>query len=152
MSIACSTKLTTNCSASGHDQRPTFTALWRRSAVTDRGVDHAIVPGITGRGAYVGTFLGIAALERYWWGEGEVKFYLDGDEEYPTICGTGTEDYVGGAWAFQEALTQGSVPEVCTFQRALLRLPAAVDRGRHGLVPLRSQQHYAARHVPLAPC
>ena len=39
-------------------------------------------------------------LERYWYGEGEVKFYLDGDEEYPTICGTGTEDYFGGAWSF----------------------------------------------------
>ena len=49
-------------------------------------------------------------LERYWWGEGEVKFYLDGDEEYPTICGTGMEDYVGGSWSFakenQEKMTE----------------------------------------------
>ena len=66
-------------------------------------MDHAIVPRLVGRGAYVGTYLGIAALERYWWGEGELKFFLDGDDEYPTICGTGTEDYVGGAWAFQDA-------------------------------------------------
>ena len=35
-----------------------------------------------------------------WWGEGEIKFYLDGDQEFPTICGTGTEDYFGGAWNF----------------------------------------------------
>ena len=37
-----------------------------------------------------------------WWGEGEIKFYLDGDREFPTICGTGTEDYFGGAWCFDE--------------------------------------------------
>lgn len=53
-----------------------------------------------GRGQYIGTYVGIAALERYWWGEGEMKFYLDGDVEYPTICGTGTEDYFGGAWSY----------------------------------------------------
>ena len=39
-------------------------------------------------------------LERYWWGEGEFKFYIDGDREYPTVCSTGTEDYFGGAWSF----------------------------------------------------
>lgn len=44
--------------------------------------------------------MALTTLERYWWGEGEVKFYLDGDEEYPTICGTGTEDYFGGAWSY----------------------------------------------------
>ncbi len=36
-----------------------------------------------------------------WWGEGEIKFYMDGDGEWPTICGTGTEDYFGGAWNFE---------------------------------------------------
>ena len=35
-----------------------------------------------------------------WWGEGEIKFYIDGDEEFPTICGTGTEDYFCGAYDF----------------------------------------------------
>jgi hypothetical protein len=43
-----------------------------------------------------------ALLERNWYGEGEMKFYIDGDSEYPTICGTGTEDYFGGAWGFVE--------------------------------------------------
>ena len=46
--------------------------------------------------------MALTALERYWWGEGEIKFYVDGDEAYPTICGTGTEDYFGGAWSFAE--------------------------------------------------
>ena len=50
----------------------------------------------------------LAALERYWWGEGEVKFFIDDDGELPTIAGTGLEDYVGGAWAFQDRL--GAVP------------------------------------------
>src|SRR5205814_1317707 len=37
-----------------------------------------------------------------WWGEGEVKFFIDGDKDFPTICGTGTEDYFGGAWCFSD--------------------------------------------------
>ena len=59
-----------------------------------------ILDGVRGRGQYVGTYLALTSLERYWYGEGEVKFYLDGDQDYPTICGTGTEDYFGGAWSF----------------------------------------------------
>ncbi len=77
-----------------------FHAQWRRSKITELGKDHVILDGVKGRGQYVGTFLALSTLERYWWGEGEVKFYLDGDKEYPTICGTGTEDYFGGAWSF----------------------------------------------------
>jgi hypothetical protein len=77
-----------------------FHAQWRRENPTTRGEDYTIVDGIEGEGQYVGTFLAWAALSRHWWGEGEVKFYLDGDDEYPTLCGTGTEDYVGGAWCF----------------------------------------------------
>ena len=53
-----------------------------------------------GPGQYVGTYLAWGVNSNGWWGEGEIKFYLDGDDEYPTICGTGTEDYFGGAWNF----------------------------------------------------
>jgi hypothetical protein len=77
-----------------------FHAQWRRERLTQKQEDYTIVDGIKGKGHYVGTYLALTALERYWWGEGEIKFYLDGDEEYPTICGTGTEDYFGGAWSF----------------------------------------------------
>ena len=56
--------------------------------------------GVKGKGHYIGTYMALTTLERYWWGEGEMKFYIDGDEEYPTICGTGTEDYFGGSWSF----------------------------------------------------
>lgn len=77
-----------------------FHAQWRRQRITQKGQDYVILDGVQGKGQYVGTYLALTTLERYWWGEGEVKFYLDGDQEYPTICGTGTEDYFGGAWSF----------------------------------------------------
>ncbi|MBA7527077.1 hypothetical protein ES705_19251 [subsurface metagenome] len=79
-----------------------FHAQWRRTKIGKIGQDYTIVDEINGRGHYVGTYLAWAALERYWWGEGEIKFFIDGDNEYPTICGTGVEDYVGGAWGFYE--------------------------------------------------
>jgi hypothetical protein len=77
-----------------------FHAQWRRQRLTTKGNDYIILDNVKGRGQYVGTYLALTTLERYWYGEGEVKFYLDGDKDYPTICGTGTEDYFGGAWSF----------------------------------------------------
>ena len=79
-----------------------FHAQWRRENITQIGKDYTILAGVKGKGQYVGTYLAWASLERYWWGEGEIKFYIDGDRDYPTICGTGTEDYFGGAWCFYE--------------------------------------------------
>ena len=61
---------------------------------------HTLLDGVAGRGHYVGTYLAWGVNNTGWWGEGEIKFYLDGDDEFPTICGTGTEDYFGGAWNF----------------------------------------------------
>lgn len=55
-----------------------------------------------GQGHYVGTYLAGSSNSGGWWGEGEVKFYLDGDGEYPTICGTGLEDYIGGSNDFED--------------------------------------------------
>ncbi|RBM24317.1 glycoside hydrolase family 172 protein [Streptomyces sp. PT12] len=102
---------------------PRFHAQWRRTPTTERGVDHVLLDGVRGSGAYVGTFLSIVALERYWWGEGEVKFYLDGDTDHPTICGTGTEDYAGGAWAFQDRLSTEVEPRVLTFSAPYFGYP-----------------------------
>ena len=62
-----------------------------------------------GAGRYVGTFLAWAQLSDGWFGEGEVKFYLDGDGEFPTICGTGTEDYFGGSYGFPEVFSTAYV-------------------------------------------
>ena len=77
-----------------------FHAQWRRERLTELQKDYVVLDGVKGRGHYIGTYLGLSALERYWWGEGEMKFYIDGDDRYPSQCSTGTEDYFGGAWSF----------------------------------------------------
>ena len=77
-----------------------FHASWRRSNPLAYKDVHTIVDGVKGHGHFVGTYLAWQSNNNGWWGEGEVKFYMDGDKEYPTICGTGTEDYFGGAWGF----------------------------------------------------
>jgi hypothetical protein len=75
-------------------------AQWRRSMTRREVPEHVILNGICGQGQYVGTYLAWTQLSNGWWGEGEIKFFMDGDSEHPTICGTGTEDYFGGAWGF----------------------------------------------------
>ena len=78
-----------------------FHAHWHREDPTTLGRDFEILPGVSGMGRYLGANIGVIANPDYgcWWGEGEVKVYLDGDGEWPTLVGTGTEDYVGAAWA-----------------------------------------------------
>lgn len=77
-------------------------AAWRRSNPLGMPAVHTVLDGVRGSGRYVGTYLAIEPGDPGWWGEGELKFYLDGDDEFPTICGTGTEDYFGGAWNFDQ--------------------------------------------------
>lgn len=78
-------------------------AFWSRTNGTNRlAEDHVVVDVVEQRGAYVGTYVFITQLESSWYGEGEVKFFIDGDNDGATISGTGLEDYVGGAWAFQD--------------------------------------------------
>lgn len=62
---------------------------------------YTILDGVSGKGKYVGTYLAWGVHNNGWWGEGEIKFYLDGDRAYPTICGTGTEDYFCGSYNFE---------------------------------------------------
>ncbi len=76
-------------------------AQWRRSnPLPYKGV-HTLLDGVQGQGHYVGTYIAWGVNNNGWWGEGEIKFFMDGDREFPTICGTGTEDYFGGAWNFE---------------------------------------------------
>src|SRR5699024_6757806 len=91
------------------DQSGYLHALWNRSNPLQRGATHAILTAVQGQGQYVGTTMAWGVNNSGWWGEGEIKFYLDGDcqdppartaQDFPTICGTGTEDYCGGAWNF----------------------------------------------------
>jgi len=79
-----------------------FHAHWNRSNPLVYKEVHTIVDHIKGHGHYVGTYLAWQVNNTGWWGEGEIKFYMDGDEEFPTICGTGTEDYFGGAWNWEQ--------------------------------------------------
>jgi hypothetical protein len=79
-----------------------FHALFRRESPTRLRRDYEILPYLKGKGRFLGVNAGVIAdKERYantWWGEGEVKVYFDGDREFPTLSGTGTEDYIGTGW------------------------------------------------------
>ncbi|VAX22515.1 FIG01197961: hypothetical protein [hydrothermal vent metagenome] len=70
---------------------------------------YTIVDGIKGRGQYVGTYLAHGARKTGWWGEGEIKFYMDGDKKFPTICGTGEEDYFNGSYGYNDREIDGKM-------------------------------------------
>jgi hypothetical protein len=67
---------------------------------------YTIADGIAGKGHYVGTYMAWGVNNTGWWGEGEIKFYIDGDSEFPTIAGTGTEDYFCGSYNFENQQTK----------------------------------------------
>ncbi len=76
--------------------------LFRRENPTTLKQDFELLPQRNAKGRFIGSLIGIRALEGNWWGEGEVKVFMDGDKEFPTICGTGSEDYVGLSWGMQQ--------------------------------------------------
>jgi hypothetical protein len=81
-----------------------FHAQWRRADSSQQN-PYVILDGVHGKGRYAGTFLAWTQRRKGWFGEGEVKFFMDGDTQFPTICGTGTEDYFCGSYGFQEPFT-----------------------------------------------
>jgi hypothetical protein len=85
-------------------------AQFRRSNPVESSV-YTIVDGIKGKGQFVGLYMAWGANNNGWWGEGEIKFFMDGDSEFPTICGTGTEDYFCGSYNFDR---EGKYKEFCT--------------------------------------
>ena len=87
-----------------------FHAQFRRDR-WDESSDFTIIDGIKGQGHYVGVYLALGVHNNGWWGEGEIKFFIDGDKKYPTICGTGTEDYFCGSYNFDRG---GKYVEFCT--------------------------------------
>jgi hypothetical protein len=98
-----------------------FHAQWRRNNPLPYKEVHTLLDGIRGRGQYVGTYLAWGVNNNGWWGEGEIKFYMDGDRDFPTICGTGTEDYFGGAWNFEHPRGEYGV-----FSTPFLGLPQVI--------------------------
>ena len=110
------------CDTEGDDGR--FHASFRRSDPTEDRKPHVILDGVRGRGHYVGTYIAWGTRSEGWWGEGEVKFYIDEDEEYPTICGTGTEDYFCGAYNFDIGCAETDRPHAYTeYSTAFSGLP-----------------------------
>lgn len=95
------------------DNAAYFHTQFRRSNPLPYKEVHVILDGVRGQGHYVGTYLAWGSNSSGWWGEGEVKFYLDGDSAFPTICGTGTEDYFCGSYDFEHPETHQYV-EFCT--------------------------------------
>ncbi|MFP4385288.1 MAG: glycoside hydrolase family 172 protein [Spirochaetia bacterium] len=79
-----------------------FHAQFRRTNPLPYKEDYVIADSIRGKGHYAGTYMAWQQNSTGWWGEGEIKFFLDGDKEFPSLCGTGTEDYFGGAWGFRD--------------------------------------------------
>ncbi len=78
-----------------------FHSFWSRDTATTLGEDFKLLPQVTGKGRFLGVNVGVNAnpvYNDYWWGEGEVKMYLDGDGKFPTLVGTGAEDYIGTGW------------------------------------------------------
>jgi hypothetical protein len=82
-----------------------FHAQFRRVNPLSYKEVYKILDGVQGQGRYVGTYMAWGVNNSGWWGEGEIKFYLDGDLEFPTICGTGTEDYFCGSYNFENKET-----------------------------------------------
>lgn len=95
-----------------------FHAQYRRSNPDETSV-YTIVDGVKGKGQFVGVYLAWGVNNNGWWGEGEIKFYLDGDDKFPTICGTGTEDYFCGSYNFDR---NGKYTEFCTPYSGLVQV------------------------------
>ncbi len=84
----------------------TFHAQFRRVLRVGDRPEVTILDGVRGRGQFVGTYLAWEVRSPGWWGEGEIKFFMDGDKTFPTICGTGTEDYFCGSYNFENQETK----------------------------------------------
>jgi len=82
-----------------------FHAQFRRVNPLPYKEAYTILDGIKGKGQYVGTYIAYGTHSNGWWGEGEIKFYIDGDKEFPTIAGTGTEDYFNGSYDFEDPVS-----------------------------------------------
>jgi len=83
---------------------------------------YTILEGVKGQGHYIGTYMTWGSNSPGWWGEGEIKFYMDGDADFPTICGTGTEDYFCGSYCFYKPGTE----EYQEFSTAYAGLPQVI--------------------------
>jgi len=94
-----------------------FHAYWHRDTATKLTGDFELLPNVEGKGRFLGVNVGVNANPLYgqsWYGEGEVKMFLDGDKNYPTLNGTGTEDYVSTAWGEGKFISEFSGCAICS--------------------------------------
>ena len=94
--------------------RAYFHASFRRTNPVPFMDVHTILEGVQGAGHFVGTYMAWGVSANGWWGEGEIKLFMDEDEAFPTICGTGTEDYFGGAYNFDIGTCEPDHPRAYT--------------------------------------
>ena len=113
-----------------------FHAHWRRENPTTLQKDFEILPRVAGRGRYLGACCSVIPDQKKflksWWGEGEVKVYLDGDDGRPTLCGTGTEDYIGTAYGqgqFSHRYQGCHIADRENFRYAFYRLHIPIPSG-----------------------
>jgi hypothetical protein len=90
-----------------HDRHPRdvgrLHVLFRRENPTTEKEDFVMLPERRGKGRFIGALIGVRNLHPgQWWGEGEIKIYMDGDTDFPTLCGTGSEDYVCLSYGMQQ--------------------------------------------------
>jgi hypothetical protein len=110
-----------------------FHAQYRRAITSeDNPEEYVILDNVKGKGLYVGTYLMFNISESGWWGEGEVKFFLDGDTDQPTLCDNGTEDYFGGAWNFGSFNPDDPNSKETAFESPFLGMPLSVYENREG--------------------
>ncbi len=102
------------CLGAVPDDAAYFHAQFRRVNPLPYKEVYTLLDGVRGKGQYVGAFIAWGANNNGWWGEGEIKFYLDGDQKFPTICGTGTEDYFCGSYNFEDPRTHQNYVDFCT--------------------------------------
>ena len=144
-----------------------FHAYWNREMHTELGKDHVILPQVNGKGRFLGTNIGVigdSAYRNTWFGEGEVKVYLDGDKQLPTLAGTGTEDYIGSGWGqgeyqdqYQGSLVSDSKNDVYAFYRYHVPDPVYFQKDckvtiqQIGNTDMKNMREMLARGVQLKP-
>ncbi len=108
-------------------------AQFRRVNPLPDKTDYTIVDGIQGKGHYVGTYMCWGLNSPGWWGEGEIKFFMDGDKKFPTICGTGTEDYFCGSYGFVNPYTK----KYMEYSTAYVGMPQVIEANAEKKTPPR---------------
>jgi hypothetical protein len=107
-----------------------FHAQFRRVNPLPYKEVYTILDGVKGWGHYVGTYMAWGVNNNGWWGEGEIKFYLDGDTKFPTIAGTGTEDYFCGSYDFDSKRPDGTI-QYTEFSTPYSGLPQVIRGDGH---------------------